>query len=66
MRVVIAGDSVLLREGLARLLADAGHRRVLAPSPPRPLRTRSLGAHPPASQRACPRSTRPSGARPGN
>ena len=29
MRVVIAEDSVLLREGIARLLADAG----FAPSP---------------------------------
>ena len=26
MRVVIAEDSVLLREGLTRLLAEAGHR----------------------------------------
>ncbi len=30
MRVVIAEDSVLLREGLARLLADAGHEVVAA------------------------------------
>jgi DNA-binding NarL/FixJ family response regulator len=30
MRVVIAEDSVLLREGIARLLADAGHEIVAA------------------------------------
>jgi hypothetical protein len=48
MRVVIAGDSVLLREGLARLLADAGHRRVLAPSPP----PHPIPRGPPASEPA--------------
>ena len=30
MRTVIAEDSVLFREGLARLLADAGHQIVAA------------------------------------
>ena len=30
MRVVIAEDSVLLREGLTRLLAEAGHDVVAA------------------------------------
>ena len=32
MRVVIAEDSVLLREGLTRLLAEAGHEVVAAAS----------------------------------
>src|SRR5258708_30722483 len=34
MRVVIAEDSVLLREGLVRLLADAGHYVVAATGQP--------------------------------
>ncbi len=34
MRVVIAEDSVLLREGLVRLLADAGHNVVAATGQP--------------------------------
>ena len=32
LRVAIAEDSVLLREGLTRLLAEAGHQ-VVAPRP---------------------------------
>ena len=35
MRVVVADDSVLLREGLVRILPKAGLRSSARPAPPR-------------------------------
>jgi DNA-binding NarL/FixJ family response regulator len=46
MRVVIAEDSVLLREGLSRLLAEAGHEVVAAAGHPEEF-LREVGDHQP-------------------
>jgi DNA-binding NarL/FixJ family response regulator len=46
MRIVIAEDSVLLREGLARLLAEAGHE-VAATAPEAEGFLRAVGEHQP-------------------
>ncbi|MDX6676075.1 MAG: hypothetical protein QOE31_127, partial [Solirubrobacteraceae bacterium] len=37
MRVVVADDEVLLREGLSRLLAEVGHEVVATAAEPREL-----------------------------
>ncbi|GII61103.1 DNA-binding response regulator [Sphaerisporangium krabiense] len=46
MRLILADDSVLLREGMTRLLADAGHEVVAAVGDGRALLD-AVGAHPP-------------------
>ena len=46
MRIVIGEDSTLLREGLARLLADAGHD-VVAKAPDAPSAVAAIRKHQP-------------------
>ncbi|GAA4511763.1 response regulator transcription factor [Brevibacterium yomogidense] len=46
MRIVIAEDNVLLREGISRLLADAGHEIVAAVAEAQGLLSAVAGLHP--------------------